>query len=201
MMQIKKEGLLLSIVTTCRIEARKFEFKTGAITVNLTPLSSEMADWTGCPQGMSVSYCAPIVSGGSTELIVGGRNLGDCEGVAATKVTAAKKAAQCAADSTERLSAIESNCSESMPREFDGRGRQKRQGAIYIPIVIRKSKKQTHFGEKQVLGICIAISGGATENDKAIALAAARLVYLTFADETDYAVALSMARELENIAR
>ena len=179
------------VLCAVREEAKNQGITQGAMAICFAPTANLTREWLNTPEGTfgeaSVTYTYPIVDGGSTIYAdADGNEKGDCAGVVAMKITAAKRAIM-HHDASHHLASRQEHTSGACPDQYNGNGRINWKGCIAVPIGYLTGGWCGRQGS-DVMMIYICVSGGTQIQDEAAAWAALPVIRDIINKEDGYMV-------------
>lgn len=170
-MNISINELSSKLVEAVRKEAESQNITQGAIAICYESVSGIANKWIGLPESATCQTVTfPIAPGGDTIYRKDDKEAGDCAGVAAMKIAAARRA-YIEADSKFGLPSPEDCTSGALPEELVGNGRINWKGAIVLPVGVFYGGSCGHAGA-EALKVYVSVSGGTQDQDEASAWAA-----------------------------
>lgn len=160
------------IITAVQQEANDLGITQGAVSVCFSPCSGKAADWLGTDADISITK---PVTGTSTIYRENGRESGDCFGIVAEKIAAAKKVLMTATDDHFQPLDRTELVSGSLPEVCIGDGRVNWKGCVAFPIGYHTGHPCVNSGA-DAMTIFVSVSGGKEEDDEKAAWAALSVI-------------------------
>ena len=160
------------ILAAVRKEAKDQGITQGAIAIAFEGNADVMS--LPIPCGMT-TFTFPIIEGGDTVFRDDeGGELGDCAGVVAMKIAAAKRAITYH-EAEHCIATAEESTSGALPEEFNGNGRINWKGCVAFPVGVLVGGHCGHLG-MEAGRIYVSVSGGKQDQDEAAAWAALSVI-------------------------
>ncbi len=160
------------IITAVQQKAKDIGIAQGAVSVCFSPCSGKAADWLGTDADISITK---PVTGTSTIYRENGIEFGDCFGIVAEKIAAAKKVLMIATnDHFQPLDCTEL-VSGSLPEVCIGDGRVAWKGCVAYPIGYHVGYPCENSGA-DAMTIFVSVSGDKEEDDEKAAWAALSII-------------------------
>ena len=179
------------VLCAVREEAKNQGIALGAIAICFAPTANLTREWLNMPEDAfgetSVTYTFPIVDGDSTIYTdADGNEKGDCAGVVAMKIAAAKRAIMYHNDD-HYLATRQEHTSGACPEQYNGNGRINWKGCIAVPIGYLTGGWCGRQGS-DVMTVYVCVSGGTQVQDEAAAWAALPVIRDIINKEDGYMV-------------
>lgn len=168
-MNISKESLAAAIVDAVRQGCREQGIKQGAIAVCFEPSIGAAHSWLKIPHSFdSVTITAAVNPDyGTIYTDENGKEAGDCAGVVAMKICAAKRAIM-HYRKKHFFAEKEESTSGAMPEQYVGNGRINWKGCVAISVGYNTGGWCCNAGTEAMI-IYVAVSGGKQDQDEAAA--------------------------------
>ena len=167
-MYISVNGFAKKVLSAVKREAAHLGITQGAVAICFSPRSGVARNWLGLPGDVTITE--PVYGADNTIFVKDDKEVGDCAGVVAMKIAAAKKA-KMLGDAAHYTASREEMRSGALPDEYVGNGRINWKGAIAIPIGFLVGGPCANYGEEAMV-IYVAVSGGSQDEDELAASAA-----------------------------
>lgn len=169
-MDISVKGFARKMLAAVKAKANDIGIQQGAAAICFAPSTTMASDWLGCLG--NVTIVEPLY--GCDDTIYrdeNGKEVGDCAGVIAMKIAAAKRVKQLAEEDHGHPTKREELTSGSLPEELVGNGRINWKGAVAFPVGYLTGGYCRNAGV-EAMTIYVAVSGGTQDQDEAAAWAA-----------------------------
>ena len=160
------------IVAAVQQKAKEIGITQGAVSVCFSPCSYKGIEWLGIDADITITK--PI-EGESTIYRENGTESGDCFGITAEKIAAAKKVLTIATDDHYQPLNKDELSSGSLPEVCVGDGRVNWKGCVAYPIGYHTGYPCVNSGAEAMV-IYVSVSGGKEEDDEKAAWAALSVI-------------------------
>ena len=160
------------IITAVQQKAKSIGITQGAVSVCFSPSSWKGIEWLGIDADITITK--PL-AGESTIYRENGIEFGDCFGIVAEKIAAAKKVLMIATDDHYQPLDCSELVSGSLPEVCVGDGRVAWKGCVAFPIGYHTGYPCENSGAEAMV-IYVSVSGGKEEDDEKAAWAALSVI-------------------------
>lgn len=169
-MYISVKGFAQKVLSAVKQEAARIGIDQGAVAICFSPKAGVASNWLGLPGDVTITE--PLAWGGNDTIYrKGDKEVGDCAGVVAMKIAAAKRTKMLADKNHFAPNEREELTSGALPEEYVGNGRINWKGAIAFPIGFLTGCPCFSSGAEAMI-IYVAVSGGTQDQDEQAAWAA-----------------------------
>lgn len=170
-MYLSTTGFAKKVLSAVKLEASRIGIKQGAVAICFSPQASVASNWLGTTS--DITFTEPLAWGHTNTIYCkdDGKEAGDCAGVVAMKIAAAKRAKMLAEAEHHNASSRKELTSGALPEEYVGNGRINWKGAIAFPIGYHTGGPCYNMGSEAMI-VYVAVSGGTQDEDERAAWAA-----------------------------
>lgn len=169
-MDISVKGFAKKVLAAVKQEAARIGIEQGAVAICFSPKAGVASNWLGLPGDVTITE--PLAWGGTDTIYrEDDKEVGDCAGVVAMKIAAAKRTKMLAESNHYHPTEREELTSGSLPEEYVGNGRINWKGAIAFPIGFHTGGYCDNAGSEAMI-VYVAVSGGKQDEDEQAAWAA-----------------------------
>lgn len=182
-MYISVIGFAEKVITSVKFQATKIGITQGAVAICFSPCSGVARNWLGTDADITITE--PVSWGGRDTIYrKDDKEVGDCAGVVAMKIAAAKRAKALAEADHFHVRDRKELTSGALPEEYVGNGRINWKGAIAFPIGYNTGGPCVYAGA-EAMTVYVAVSGGTQDEDEKAAWAALSAIREIIAFEHD----------------
>ena len=169
-MYISVTGFASKVISAVKQEAFRIGIDQGAVAICFSPKVGVAQRWLNTSS--DVTFTEPIAWGGDDTIYrEDDKEVGDCAGVVAMKIAAAKRNKMLVEKDHFYPTKREELTSGALPEEYVGNGRINWKGAIAFPIGFLTGCPCSQSGAEAMI-IYVAVSGGTQDQDEQAAWAA-----------------------------
>lgn len=169
-MYISVKGFAQKVLSAVKQEAARIGIEQGAVAICFSPKAGVASNWLGLPGDVTITE--PLAWGGDDTIYrKDDKEVGDCAGVVAMKIAAAKRNKMLAESDHYHPAERVELTSGALPEEYVGNGRINRKGAVAFPIGFLTGCCCPNAGAEAMI-VYVAVSGGTQDEDEQAAWAA-----------------------------
>lgn len=169
-MYISVKGFAQKVLSAVKQEAARIGIDQGAVAICFSPKAGVASNWLGLPGDVTITE--PLAwCGDDTIYRKDDKEVGDCAGVVAMKIAAAKRTKMLADKDHYSATKREELTSGALPEEYVGNGRINWKGAVAFPIGFLTGCPCSSSGAEAMI-VYVAVSGGTQDEDEQAAWAA-----------------------------
>ncbi len=182
-MNISVKGFAKEVLFAVKQEAAHIGIEQGAVAICFSPQADVASNWLGLPGDVTITESL-VWGDDDTIYRKDEKEAGDCAGVVAMKIAAAKRNKMLAEDNHYHPSKRVELTSGTLPEEYVGNGRINWKGAIAFPIGFYTGGCCGRAGS-EALVVYVAVSGGTQDEDEQAAWAALPVIRKIIDSEHD----------------